>query len=138
MASARAIRRVVRWAALASAAGCGERDRLTFPSENPGDGSGPVTEITQPEVPDTSVSEGDLIMVEGRTYDPDGVDTVYIELGGAHQAFPPIQGQGEDTVSFGLQLSTIGNSGATVVLRVFGVDLLGDQGTPASRQIRIQ
>lgn len=138
MVSQRPFRRLFWLAALAFAEGCGERDRLTFPSENPGDGSGPVTEITQPEVPDTSVSEGDLIMVQGRTYDPDGVDTVYIELGGANQAFPPIQGQGEDTVSFGLQLSTLGNSGATVVLRVFGVDLLGDQGTPAERQVRIQ
>jgi hypothetical protein len=127
-----------RWAALVLLAGCGERDRLTFPSENPGDGSGPVTEITRPSVPDTVVVEGDLLIIQGRTFDADGVDTVYFEVGGVNQSFAPIKGEGADTVNFALQLSTLSFTGATVLFRAYGVDLLGGQGAPVSRQIRIE
>jgi hypothetical protein len=134
MASARAF----RWALLALVAGCGERDRLIFPSENPGDGSGPTTEILHPAAPDTAVIEGDLLIVQGRTYDADGVATVFFEVGGTNQAFAPIQGQGADTVDFALQLSTLNHGGATVILRAYGVDLLGQQGSLVSRQIRIE
>jgi len=84
------------------------------------------------------VIEGDLLIVQGRTYDADGVDTVYFEVGGLSQGFAPIQGEGADTVDFAMQLSTLNHSGATVLIRVYGVDLLGDQGTPVSRQIRIE
>src|SRR6266540_5915181 len=117
--------RAIRWAAVAVLVGCGTRDRLTFPTENPGNGSGPITEITHPGTPDTVVIEGDLLIVQGRTFDADGVDTVYFELGGVNQGFSPITGRGKDTVDFSLQLSTINSGGATVVLRVHGVDLLG-------------
>ena len=130
--------RAIWWGAVAVLAACGQRDRLTFPTENPGDGSGPTTEITHPAVPDTVVIEGDLLIVQGRTYDADGVDTIYVEVGGANQGFAPIQGGGADTVDFALQLSTLNLSGATVSLRIYGVDLLGDQGAPVSRQIRIE
>jgi hypothetical protein len=126
------------WGALAVLAGCGQRERLIFPTENPGDGSGPVTEITQPGVADTVAVEGDLLVVRGRTFDADGVDTVYFEVGGINQGFAPIIGGGADTVAFALQLSTLGSSGATVSVRVHGVDLLGVQGAPASRVIRIE
>ncbi|MEO6057353.1 MAG: Ig-like domain-containing protein [Gemmatimonadales bacterium] len=126
------------WAGLTLAAGCGERERLTFPTENPGDGSGPTTEITRPSVPDTVVVEGDLIIIQGRAYDPDGIDTVYFEVGGTNQGFSPLRGLGADTVDFALQLSTLNFSGATVLLRAYGVDLLGSQGAPVSRQIRIE
>ena len=130
--------RAFRWAALAALVSCGERDRLIFPVENPGDGAGPTTEITQPAAADTVVIEGDLLILQGRTFDADGVDTVYFEVGGANQGFAPIQGEGQDTVDFALQLSTLSLSGATVVVRVHGVDLLGQQGGPVSRQIRIE
>jgi len=130
--------RAIWWGALVVLAACGQRDRLTFPTENPGDGSGPITEITHPASPDTVVIEGDLLIVQGRTYDADGVDTVYFEVGGLSQGFAPIQGEGADTVDFAMQLSTLNHSGATVLIRVYGVDLLGDQGTPVSRQIRIE
>lgn len=130
--------RAFRWAALAVLLSCGERDRLVFPVEDPGDGAGPNTEINQPAAPDTTVVEGDLLRVEGRTYDADGVDTVYFEVGGASQAFAPIQGEGQDTVNFALQLSTSDLSGATVVIRVYGVDMLGEQGSAVNRQIRIE
>jgi len=130
--------RAFRWGALAVLAGCSTRDRLTFPTENPGDGSGPVTEITHPATHDTVVTEGDLLIVQGRTFDADGVDTVYVAVGGLSQGFAPILGQGKDTVDFALQLSTIGNSGATVIVQIFGVDLLGQQGAIVSRQIHIE
>jgi hypothetical protein len=130
--------RAFRWAALAALVSCGERDRLVFPDENPGDGSGPTTEINHPAAPDTVIIEGDLLIVQGRTYDADGVDTVYFEVGGANQGFSPIQGQGRDTVAFALQLSTLNLGGATVVFRIHGVDVLGQQGSPVSRQIRIE
>ena len=138
MVAERAFRRVFQWAALALVPACGERDRLTFPSENPGDGSGPITEITQPSVADTTVIEGDLIIIQGRTHDGDGVDTVYFEVGGVNQGFAPIRGEGADTVDFTLQLSTLNFSGATVVFRAYGVDLLGGQGARVTRQIRIE
>jgi len=128
----------IRGAALAALVGCGERDRLIFPVENPGDGGGPTTEINHPAAPDTTVIEGDLLIVSGRTYDADGVDTVYFEVSGANQGFAPIQGEGEDTVDFALQVSTLNRSGATVVFRVHGVDMLGEQGDIVSRQIRIE
>ncbi len=138
MVSGQVFRAVSCWAGLTLAAGCGERERLTFPTENPGDGSGPTTEITRPSVPDTVVVEGDLIIIQGRAYDPDGIDTVYFEVGGTNQGFSPLRGLGADTVDFALQLSTLNFSGATVLLRAYGVDLLGSQGAPVSRQIRIE
>ena len=126
------------WGALAVLTGCGQRDRLTFPTENPGDGQGPVTEIIQPGVTDTTVIEGDLLILRGRTYDADGVDTVYFEVGGINQGFSPLIGGGADTVDFALQLSTLNNGGATVSVRVHGVDLVGVQGAVATRVIRIE
>jgi hypothetical protein len=126
------------WAALAFAAGCGERARLTFPTEDPGDGQGPFTEIFQPSVPDTVVVDGDLVSIQGRVIDPDGIDTVYFELGGVNQSFSPLTGEGADTVNFALQLSTLSFSGSTAVFEAYGVDLLGDQGGRVTRQIRIE
>jgi len=126
------------WAAVAVLAACAERERLTFPTENPGNGRGPITEITHPGAADTAVTEGDLLIIAGRTYDADGVDTVYAAIGGLNQGFQPILGQGQDTVEFGLQLSTIGHSNATVTVKIYGVDLLGQQGSITSRQIHIE
>ena len=126
------------WAAVAAVIGCGTRDRLVFPSENPGDGVGPTTEVLQPASPDTVVVEGDLLILQGRSYDPDGVDTVYIAIGGLSQGFAPILGQGKDTVDFAVQLSTINHSGATVLVQVHGVDVFGDQGSIVNRQIHIE
>ena len=138
MDSPRAIRRVLQSLGTALMVGCGERDRLTFPSENPGDGDGPRTEISHPAVGDTVVVEGDLLIIEGRSFDADGIDTLYFEVGGANQGFSPIRGEGQDTVEFALQLSTLNRSGATVVVRAHGVDVLGEQGSIVSRQIRIE
>jgi hypothetical protein len=117
---------------------CGTRDRVTFPTQETGDGFGPTTAITVPDRSDTTVTEGDVFFVEGLTTDEDGVATVFIELGGLDQAFSPIDGQGRDTVRFALPLSTIGHLGDTAVVRVHGVDRLGIEGPPAVRQILIR
>ena len=130
--------RAFRWAALAALVSCGERDRLVFPVEDPGNGEGPTTEVNQPTASDTLVPEGELLIVQGRAYDSDGVDAIYIEIGGANQEFAPIQGEGEDTVAFALQLSTLGLGGVTVAVRIHAVDLLGDEGSSVNRQIRVE
>jgi hypothetical protein len=131
-------RRLSGWVIAALLVGCGERDRLTFPSDNQGNGAGPVTEIDHPAAPDTVVVEGDPLVLQGRTFDPDGVDTVYFEVGGTNQGFAPKLGEGADTVNFALQFSTLNHSGATFLVRAYGVDKLGDLGNIVSRQIRVE
>ena len=128
--------RAYGWAALALLVACGTRDRLTFPTENPAEG--PTTEITQPGLDDTTVVAGDLLLIQGRSFDPDGVDTVYVVVTGANVAFAPILGQGRDTVRFAVQLPTTNRSGAAVLLQAYGVDLLGAHGGKVSRQIHIE
>ena len=51
------------------------------------------------------MTEGGLLLIEGRTYDADGVDTICAAIGGLNQGFQPILGQGQDTVEFALQRS---------------------------------
>ena len=126
------------WAAAGFLVACGERDRLTFPEPNPGNGSGPFTNVTRPAVTDTTVIEGDLLVLSGYSLDPDGVDTVYFEVSGAGQGFAPLLGQGDDSVPFAIQLSTLGNSGGTIVVQAFAVDVFGQRGSSALRQIHIE
>lgn len=130
--------RAIWWGTLAVLAGCGERERLTFPTENPSSGSGPITEIFQPDAADTVVPDGDLLLVQGRSRDPDGVDIVVFEVVGVNQGFSPLDAGGADTVHFGLQLSTASHTGDTASIRIYAVDLLGDTGRAATRQIRIR
>ncbi len=117
-------------------AACGERERLTFPTGS--DGSGPVTEILTPAVDDSIVREGDPFVLSGRASDLDGVDSVYFDIQGVPQDATPLKASGADTTFFGVPISTTGHSGATVVVRIYAVDLLGQQGAPARRQFRIQ
>jgi hypothetical protein len=133
-------RRGVWWLVLALVGGCAERDRLTFPDDTGGngDGVGPATTIDEPGAFDTVLVEGDRFVLAGRTVDPDGVDTVYFDVSGLNVSFAPLQGEGADTVRFGLPLSTIGFSGATVLVRIHGVDMLGNVGQSVSRQLHIQ
>ena len=119
------------------AAACQERDRLTFP--DPGDGIGPVTTIDRPNGSDTTVDAGADFLVNGRTVDPDGVDTVYFLVIGGNQNFNPFRpSPTADTVSWGLPLSTTGRSGSTITVRVYGVDLQGNQGVPSTRQVIVR
>jgi hypothetical protein len=119
------------------AAACQERDRLTFP--DPGDGIGPVTVIDQPHVSDTTVDAGADFLVDGRTVDLDGVDTVYFLVTGGNQNFHPFRpSPPTDTVRWGLPLSTSGRSGSTITVQVYGVDLPGNQGAPSTRQVIVR
>jgi hypothetical protein len=122
---------------IALATGCDERDRLTFP--NPGDGIGPVTMIDQPNGPDTTVSAGPEFFVNGRTIDPDGVDTVYFLVTGGNHDFPPFRPvPPADTVRFGLPITTQGLAGQTIQVQVHGVDAHGNQGGVSFRHIVVE
>jgi hypothetical protein len=120
--------------------GCAERDRLTFPDDTggTGDGVGPVTTIDQPGAFDTVLVEGDRFVLTGHSIDPDGVDSVYFDVEGLDVAFNPLGADGDNTVRFGLPISTIGFSGADVVVRIHGVDMLGNVGQTVSRQLHIR
>ena len=132
----------VRWRALAvwgvlPAIGCDERDRLTFPPPN--DGVGPVTTVDQPNGADTTVSPGATLFVNGRTTDPDGVDTVYFLVTGGNQNFHPFHPNPASTeVRFGIPLTTAGHAGETFVVQIHGVDALGNQGGTSTRSIHIR
>lgn len=116
---------------------CDERDRLTFP--DPGDGIGPVTTIDQPHVSDTTVPEGPEFFVNGRTVDPDGVDTVYFLVTGGNQDFDPFLPRPRtDTVRFGLPLTTTGRSGDTMLVQIYGVDTHGSHGDTSTRRIAVE
>jgi hypothetical protein len=122
---------------LAFSVACDERDRLTFP--DPGDGIGPVTTIDQPHVTDTTVPEGPGFFVNGRTVDPDGVDTVYFLVTGGNQDFDPfLPRPRSDTVRFGLPLTTTGRGGDTMLVQIYGVDIHGSPGDTSTRRIAVE
>jgi hypothetical protein len=116
--------------------GCDERERLTFESD-PEDKVGPTTHIDPPSQ-DTTLTEGDFFVIGGRTVDTSGIDTVYIQVEGANLAYPPLDANGADTLAFGLNLPTLGLSGRTITLGVFGVDVIGNIGPTVSRHITIE
>jgi hypothetical protein len=134
------LRRRVWWLAIVLIGGCAERDRLTFPddTDGSGDGVGPVTTIDQPGASDTVIVEGDRFVLSGHSTDPDGIDTVYFDVNGLNVGYRPLPGEGADTVRFGLPLSTLGFSGATVLVGIHGVDMLGNVGQTVSRQLHIR
>jgi len=131
-------RRHLVWAGAAFVLACGERDRITFPEPNQGNGKGPITHVTNPSVTDTAVVEGDLLILSGYSLDPDGVDTVYFDVSGTVQSFTPILGQGDDSVPFAVQFSTLGNPGGTITVRAFAVDVFGQVGDTGLRHIHIE
>ena len=116
---------------------CEERDRLTFPT--PSDGVGPITVIDRPNAGDTTVTAGPDYFVNGRTIDPDGVDTVYFLVTGGNQNFQPFAPRPiTDTVRFGLPITTAGREGDTILVQIHGVDSQGNQGGTSARQIFVQ
>jgi hypothetical protein len=124
-------------AVLACATACQERERLTFPDDS--DGIGPVTLIDHPLAIDTTVDPGPQFIVDGRTIDTDGVDTVYFLVGNGNQGFPPfIPSPPTDTVRFGLPISTAGHAGDTIRVEIHGVDLQGNRGSEATRRIFVR
>jgi len=130
-------RGLATWSVLLLAIGCDERDRLTFPT--PSDGAGPVTTIDQPNGADTTVFPGSDFFVNGRTIDPDGVDSVYFLVIGGNQNFSPFSpNPTQTTVRFGIPLTTFGHSGETFQIQIYGVDVLGNRGGTSTRQINIR
>ncbi len=97
---------------------------------------GPTSTIDRPTI-DTTLTAGPTFFVTGRTGDADGVDTVYFETEGGVSGFAPFIAH-SDTVRFGLPITTNGLSGATITIRVFGVDVLGTHGDTAIRHLTIQ
>jgi hypothetical protein len=125
--------------AVLAAGGCSERDRLTFPSDPDPVGVGPVTMIDQPGGSDTTVNAGAEFFVNGRTIDPDGVDTVYFFTVGSGDNAPPFRpSPPADTVRFGLPITTVGHAGDTILVHIHGVDRLGNSGPSASRRVFIR
>ncbi len=125
------------WTGLLLAIGCNERDRLTFPT--PSDGVGPVTTIDQPNGADTTVFPGSDLAINGRTVDPDGVDSVYFFVIGGNQSYHPFHpNPATASVTFSLPVTTFGHSGQTFVVQIYGVDALGNQGGTSTRQINIR
>jgi hypothetical protein len=136
---------VPRWALFVMGAAvlttsCSERERLTFPtSPDPTDGLGPLTTIDQPNGADTTVNDGPIFFVNGRTIDPDGVDTVYFFVIGGSDNTPPFRpSPPADTVTFGLPITTNGHAGDTIVVHIHGVDRQGNHGPTASRRVVVQ
>ena len=130
-------REVAALCAVVLLVGCEERDRLTFPT--PSDGVGPVTMIDQPNGSDTTVSAGPEFFINGRTIDPDGVDTVYFLVTGGNQTFQPfVPRPPSDSVRFGLPLTTTGRSGDTMLVQIHGVDSQGNRGNTAIREVVVE
>jgi hypothetical protein len=123
--------------AVVLATACEERERLTFPT--PSDGQGPLTAIDRPNGPDTTVFAGPDFLVNGRSVDADGVDTVYFLVTGGNQNFSPFAPSPPPTmVRFGVPLTTTGHEGETIQIQVYAVDVFGNQGPTSTRQIHVQ
>jgi hypothetical protein len=126
------------WLLVALTVGCGERSRLTFEDGGgPNDETPPVALIDVPGQ-DTTVVEGDPLLIGTQVTDDHGVDTVYVELEGADHELQPFQGEGRDTVLLAFPITTLGNHGLTITVQVFGVDLAGNRGQRAIRKITVE
>lgn len=122
---------------IGSVAACNTRDRPTFPTGGgSGDSSGPVTTIDAP-AQDTTVLAGPAVFVNGRTSDPDGLDTVYVETEGGLSAFAPFV-RPSSPFRFGLPITTTNLAGAVITVRIFGTDRLGNRGDTGTRQITVR
>ena len=127
--------RQVGWGVLlALLVGCEERERLVF---EPVDQEGPNSHVDSPSQ-DTTLTEGDTFVIGGRTVDPSGVDTLYIEVEGANLSYLPLDGEGKDTLNFAISLPTQGLLGRTITVGVHGVDVIGNVGPTITRRFTIQ
>lgn len=120
----------------AAGTGCTTRERPTFLTGGGPDQIGPATTIDEPST-DTTVAAGPGVFVNGRTLDEDGIDTIYVVTEGGITAFPPFIDVGT-VFRFGLPITTNGQSGQTITVRIFGTDRLGNRGDTATRQITVQ
>jgi hypothetical protein len=114
---------------------CAERDRLTF--FNPSTGLGPTIDILVPSQ-DTTVVVGSNVLVAGLAIDLDSVDVVIFDIIGGNAAFPPLD-TNSDTVVFSITVPTSGlRADDTVVVAIFGIDVLGERGDTAFRRLALQ
>lgn len=121
-----------------SVAGCSERERPIFaPEPGASDGVGPITFIDVPGQADTTVTAGPMLGVSGRTIDPDGVDSLYVEILGGNEQFHPFAGE-SDTVRFSYPVNTGGHVGDTLFVLIFGTDGLGNRGDTAIRRVIVR
>ena len=128
--------KAVQWILVALLFGCEERERLTFETE-PEDTLGPTSSIDPPSR-DTTLAEGDPFILGARTVDLSGIATVFIELEGADLTYPPIDAEGADTLTFSINLPTLGLSGRTITVGVFGEDVIGNTGPTVIRRLTIR
>lgn len=114
---------------------CTTRERLTF-RDPPAGGAGPVTTVYRP-AGDTTVPAGPGLVVQGESRDPDGIDTFYAEVEGGVTTFPPFPGN-DSLFIFDLPVTTNGQSGQTITVRMFATDERGTRGDTAVRRITVQ
>jgi hypothetical protein len=122
-------------ALLAIVTACTTRERLTF-GEPPVSGTGPVTTVYRPSG-DTTVAAGPALVVQGNSRDPDGIDTLYVEVVGGVTTFPPFPGD-DSLFTFDLPVTTNGQAGQTITIRLFATDELGNRGDTVTRRITVQ
>lgn len=114
---------------------CEERERLTFTGP-PASGVGPHTVVSRPAA-DTTVSAGPGVVLQGTARDPDGIDTFYADVQGGVTTFPPFPGN-DSLFIFDLPVTTNGQSGQVITVRLFATDELGNRGDTATRRITVQ
>ena len=131
--SARWLGMGARWSVVVALYGCGARDRLTF-TEPPLPGTGPKTTISQPAQSDTIVPDGPGVFVVGQSRDDDGVETIIVETVGGVTTFPPLLG-GDTLEQFALPITTNGQHGQTITVRIYAIDRAGVIGDTAMRRI---
>lgn len=123
----------VGWAAAAGLLACATRERLTFGGPVGPGGEGPVITIQRPGR-DTSVFEGPGVVVGGVARDPQGVDTFYAEVLGGVTTFPPFPGD-DSLFIFDLPITTAGQAGQIIQVRLYATDGDGNRSDSVSRVI---
>ncbi len=133
-------RRASPWLAAALVAGlaaCEDRERIGPGPGDADDRQGPVTIIREPGAPDTIVTAGPGVFIVGGVTDDTGLDSIYIDVTGGVTTYPPVNEDGSRTFDFALPITTNGQQGELITIRIHGVDLAGNRGEPAIRRILV-
>lgn len=123
-------------ALLLGALGCEDRLRPQF--GGPGSGEGPTSTVTTPAELDT-VARGVSFPLGVRIQDDDGVDSLWIAFSEPLMDTLRFSGSGETTVLGLIDVTVPGPSTLdTLLITVFGVDMVGDTGVVTSRHLLVQ